>query len=236
MSKIALIPARGGSKRIPRKNVKPFHGLPMIAHSIRAALRSGLFDRVVVSTEDAEIAAVAREHGAETPFERPAELAGDHAGTVPVIQHAIGELRRQGESPDYLCCLYATAPFVQPAYLRQGYEALAARPDKSYAFPVTTFAFPVQRALRLDADGCVDALYPEYRNTRSQDLEEAYHDAGQFYWGRSEAWLRGDVVFSPCSLPVVLPRYLVQDIDTAEDWQRAELMYAALLRTGEIEG
>ncbi|WP_269532005.1 pseudaminic acid cytidylyltransferase [Chitinimonas sp. BJYL2] len=236
MSTVAIIPARGGSKRIPRKNVKPFHGKPMLAYSIAAAKASGLFDRVVVTTDDDEIITLARELGAEVPFVRPAELADDHTTTIAVIQHAIKTLQDDGEPVSMACCIYATAPFVQPRYLREGFETLSKHADKSYAFSVTSFPFPVQRAIRLNEAGCVDALYPQYRNTRSQDLEEAFHDAGQFYWGRAEAWLRGDVIFSPASLPVVLPRYLVQDIDTPEDWRRAEYLYGALLAGGEIGG
>ncbi|WP_374537402.1 pseudaminic acid cytidylyltransferase [Chitinimonas taiwanensis] len=234
MSTVAIIPARGGSKRIPRKNVKPFHGKPMLAYSIAAAKASGLFDRVVLSTDDDEIMVLARELGAEVPFTRPAKLADDHTTTVAVIQHAVQALQEAGEPVSMACCIYSTAPFVQPRYLREGLEILSTRPDKSYAFSVTTFSFPVQRAIRLDHAGCIDALYPQYRNTRSQDLDETYHDAGQFYWGRAEAWLRGDILFSAAALPVVLPRYLVQDIDTPEDWHRAELMYSALLQNGDI--
>ncbi|HEY9102745.1 pseudaminic acid cytidylyltransferase [Chitinimonas sp.] len=234
MTTIAIIPARGGSKRIPRKNVKAFHGRPMLAYSIAAAKASGLFDRVVVSTDDDEIMSLARAEGAEVPFVRPAALADDHTTTIAVIQHAIEALRAEGEPVELACCIYATAPFVQARYLQAGHAALLEHPTKSYAFSVTSFPFPVQRAIRLTEEGAVDALYPQYRNTRSQDLEEAYHDAGQFYWGRAEAWLRGDVIFSPASLPVVLPRYLVQDIDTLEDWRRAEYLYGALLAGGEI--
>lgn len=228
MTAIAIIPARGGSKRVPRKNIKAFHGRPMIAHSIQAALESDLFARVVVSTDDAEIAEVARSWGAEVPFLRPAELADDHAGTVEVIQHAVAALREQGEDFAYACCLYATAPFVTPADLARGLEILERHPDKAYAFTVTDFASPVQRALRLRPDGGVESLYPEFYETRSQDLEPAFHDAGQFYWGRTEAWAQGAPLHAPHSLPIRLPRHRVQDIDTAEDWRRAEVMFAAL--------
>ena len=219
---VAVIPARGGSKRIPRKNIRLFHGRPMLAWTIAAARASNLFDRIVVSTDDQEIARVANEHGAETPFMRPAELADDHTTTLAVIRHAIGAL---GGGADYVCCLYATAPLLRPRYLREGFEALAARPDKSFAFSVTRYPFPVQRAVRIDADGAIEAYYPQYRETRSQDLEEAYHDAGQFYWGRADAWRRGDAMFSDRSLPVILPRRLVQDIDTPEDWKIAERLF-----------
>ncbi|BCY02604.1 pseudaminic acid cytidylyltransferase [Stutzerimonas stutzeri] len=234
MSKVAIIPARGGSKRIPRKNVKLFQGQPMIAYSIRAALVCGLFERVIVSTDDAEIADIALAHGAEVPFMRPASLADDHAGTVEVIQHALRELAAAGYQPDYTCCLYATAPLVLPEKLVEGFELLAARPDKDFAFTVTDFASPVQRALRVNVDGGVESLYPEFYETRSQDLERAYHDAGQFYWGRSAAWNEGKAIHSAHSLPLILPRYLVQDIDSPEDWHRAELMYATLLLEGDI--
>ncbi|MXS19952.1 pseudaminic acid cytidylyltransferase [Pseudomonas oryzihabitans] len=229
MTAIAIIPARGGSKRIPHKNIKAFHGRPMIAYSIQAALESGLFARVVVSTDDTEIAEAARGCGAEVPFLRPAALADDHAGTVGVIQHAVGVLREQGEDFAYACCLYATAPFVTLADLARGLELLENHPDKAYAFTVTDYASPVQRALRLRPEGGVESLYPEFHETRSQDLEPAFHDAGQFYWGRTEAWAQGAPLHAPHSLPVRLPRHRVQDIDTLEDWQRAELLYGALL-------
>ncbi|WP_405122097.1 pseudaminic acid cytidylyltransferase [Pseudomonas sp. M20] len=231
MSNVAIIPARGGSKRIPRKNLLPFDGVPMIVRSIRTALESGVFDQVVVSTDDAEIADVARAHGAQVPFLRPAELADDFTGTAAVIVHALQQL----PTFDFACCVYATAPLLQARYLHQGLELLEQRRDKSFAFSVCSFGFPVQRALTLDGQGALTALYPEFRNTRSQDLPEAFQDAGQFYWGRSEAWLRGEVVYSPASLPVVLPRHLVQDIDTPEDWKRAEYLYAALKAGGELQ-
>jgi N-acylneuraminate cytidylyltransferase len=231
VSCVAIIPARGGSKRIPRKNLKPFDGVPMIVRSIRTALDCGLFDQVVVSTDDQEIADVARAHGAQVPFVRPVELADDFTGTAAVIVHALSQL----PIFDYVCCIYATAPLLQARYLRQGHELLVQHPDKSFAFSVAGFGFPVQRALTLDEQGALTSLYPEFRNTRSQDLPEAYQDAGQFYWGRREAWLRGDVLFSPASLPVILPRHLVQDIDTLEDWKRAEYLYAALKAGGELQ-
>ncbi|BBP69604.1 pseudaminic acid cytidylyltransferase [Pseudomonas sp. Seg1] len=230
MSNVAIIPARGGSKRIPRKNLALFDGVPMIVRSIRTALDSGVFDQVVVSTDDAQIADVARAHGAQVPFLRPAELADDFTGTAAVIVHALQQL----PAFDYACCVYATAPLLQASYLREGFELLKLHPDKSFAFSVCSFGFPVQRALTLDGQGALTALYPEFRNTRSQDLPEAFQDAGQFYWGRSDAWLRSEVVYSSASLPVILPRHLVQDIDTPEDWKRAEYLYAALKAGGEL--
>lgn len=236
MGTLALIPARGGSQRIPRKNLKLFNGQPMLVWSIRAALSSGVFDQVVVSTDDAEIAEVALAHGAQVPFMRPVELADAFTGTSAVVQHAVLALREQGQTFEYTCCLYATAPFVQARYLRQGLQLLQDAADKSYAFSVSSFGFPVQRALLIDDSGALQAMHPQYRHTRSQDLPAAYQDAAQFYWGRSDAWLRGDSVFSPLSLPVILPRHLVQDIDTEEDWIRAEYMYTALLASGELHG
>ncbi|AKJ26828.1 pseudaminic acid cytidylyltransferase [Caldimonas brevitalea] len=231
--KLAVIPARGGSKRIPRKNIRPFAGRPIIAHSIAAALDSALFDQVVVSTDDEEIAAVARQCGASTPFLRPGELSDDHTGTNTVVQHVLRWFAAQGQAYELACCIYATAPFVQPHYLRQGLEQLLSS-GAQFAFSVTTFPFPIQRALRINAEGTIEALFPEHRQTRSQDLEHAFHDAGQFYWGRAEAFLNDTALFSPASVPVLLPRHLVQDIDTLEDWQRAEHMYRALQLAGEI--
>ena len=219
---LAVIPARGGSKRIPRKNIKPFCGKPMIAWSIEAALASGCFDRVIVSTDDEEIAAVAREYGAEVPFMRSAELADDYAGTTPVIRDAILRYAELCEMPTFVCCLYATAPFVQPADLQQGLATLQQADDAAYAFSVTSFPAPIQRALRVNQQGRVEMFQPENFHTRSQDLEPAFHDAGQFYWGRSQAWIAEQIIFSSHSLPVVLPSYRVQDIDTPDDWIRAE--------------
>lgn len=196
----------------------------MIAWSILAAHEAGCFDRIVVSTDDDEIAEVANQYGADVPFQRPPELADDYAGTVPVIAHAVEWLSARGACVDEVCCLYATAPFVRPEDLRVGLDQLRAERCE-YAFSVTSYAFPVQRALRVLDSGRVSMLYPEHANTRSQDLEEAYHDAGQFYWGRSSAWLSGQPIFTSTSTPVFLPRERVQDIDTLEDWRRAEWLF-----------
>jgi pseudaminic acid cytidylyltransferase len=221
--KIAVIPARGGSKRIPRKNIRMFCGKPIIAYSISAAQQTGLFDQVVVSTDDEEIATVAREFGATTPFIRPKEIADDFTGTNAVVKHAVAWFNAQSNDVTHACCLYATAPLVRANFITQGYEALA-RSDAAFAFSVTSYAFPIQRAVRITPDGRVDAIYPEHRMTRSQDLEHAYHDAGQFYWGTARAFLEDMPVFAPHSIGVILPRHLVQDIDTLEDWGQAELM------------
>ena len=225
--KLAVIPARGGSKRIPRKNIRDFCGKPIIAYSIETALAAGLFDHVIVSTDDNDIASVAREFGAETPFVRPAEIADDHTGTNSVIKHAIEWYQERGHTISLVCCVYATAPFLQVKYLKEGHDKLIDS-DKSFAFSVTSFPFPIQRAIRITTEECVEAFWPEQNNSRSQDLEEAYHDAGQFYWGRSNAFLNNLETFSKISIPIHLPRYLVQDIDSMEDWQSAELMWNAI--------
>jgi pseudaminic acid cytidylyltransferase len=231
---IAVIPARGGSKRIPRKNIRAFAGQPLIAYSITAAMRSGLFDRVIVSTDDPEIAAIARQFGAETPFIRPAELADDHATTVPVIKQAVIWVQEHLGLVDKVCCIYATAPFIQVNALRAAHDVLVQKSVTGYVFSATTFPFPIQRAFKVKPDGRVEMFEPQNYNTRSQDLEEAYQDAGQFYWGAAATYLSEKIFFSPDSVAYVLPRHLVQDIDTPEDWKRAEMMYAALQSNGEL--
>lgn len=229
--KLCVIPARGGSKRIPAKNIRPFAGRPIIAYSIEAALESKLFDRVIVSTDEQSIMDIALSLGAEVPFVRPPELSDDYATTSDVVKHCINWCLENAIPVTYVCCLYATAPFVKPEFLKEGYEKLVAT-DSSYAFSVTSFPFPVQRALRINANDKVEAIWPENIFKRSQDLEETYHDAGQFYWGKAEAFRNDEVIFSTVSVPVLLPQHLVQDIDTLEDWHRAELMYEAWQSTG----
>jgi len=225
--RLAVIPARGGSKRIPRKNIKPFGGLPMIAWSIRAAIDSQCFDRIIVSTDDEEIAAYAKRYGAEVPYLRPANLSDDHTGTIPVIAHAIGWQNQHGQAASEVCCLYATAPFVQAADLQHGLQVLHSS-GADYAFSVTSYAFPIQRAIRITAAQRVEMFQPDHLNTRSQDLPEAWHDAGQFYWGQAQAWLAAKPLFSQGAAPVLLPRHRVQDIDTPEDWERAEWLFKAM--------
>lgn len=224
--KIAVIPARGGSKRIPRKNVKDFCGKPMIAWSIDAAKESGVFDHIIVSTDDAEIAQVAKKYGAELPFMRPKELADDQTPTRPIVIHAIEMVEKLFGKADYVCCLYATAPFVRAVDLKKGIDMLIAE-ECDFTFTVTSFPFPIQRAIRIDENDRVEMFNPEHRNTRSQDLEEAYHDAGQFYWGKRQAFIDNIPTFSSASIPIILPRWRVQDIDTNEDWDTAELLHNA---------
>jgi pseudaminic acid cytidylyltransferase len=226
---LAIIPARGGSKRIPGKNIKTFAGKPLIAYSIEAAKQSGLFDQIWVSTDCHQVAEVAIEYGAEVPFVRPAELSNDFVGTGPVTQHAINYSIQQGTTPEFCCCIYATAPFLQARYLQEALQKLQEAQEKCFAFSCTSFAFPIQRALKLEGSG-VAPMYPEFIGHRSQDLVEAFHDAGQFYWGTSEGFLSKKSMFSQHAIPIILPRYLVQDIDTLEDWDRAELMYQAYIK------
>jgi len=225
---IAIIPARGGSKRIPRKNARAFCGKPMIAWSIETALATRAFAAVLVSTDDEDIAALAEANGAEAPFRRPAELANDYAPTLPVIAHAIRWFEDHRGPVEFVCCIYATAPFLQARFLREGFNSLESHPDAEFAFGVTSYSFTIFRSLKRNPDGTMSMLWPENELTRSQDLPEAWHDAGQFYWGRKEAFLNHSGMFSARSYPVILPRHLVQDIDTPEDWDVAERMFKAL--------
>ena len=223
--KVAVIPARGGSKRIPRKNIREFAGKPMIAHAIDAALHCRLFDHVLVSTDDDEIASIALAYGADVPFRRPADLADDHTPTVPVIAHAIRTCRNMGWPVTHACCIYPGVPFIRAEDLVAAHELLEAS-EAAYSFPVTEFPSAIQRALRRMPDGTMQPFYPEYELTRSQDLEPAYHDVGQFYWGRSDAWLINNRIHgSGVGLPI--PSWRVVDIDTLADWERAELLYKA---------
>lgn len=222
---IAIIPARGGSKRIPRKNIKPFCGRPMINWSIETALASRCFEKIIVSTDCEEIAKVAVNAGAEVPFYRPPELSGDFVTTTPVVAHAISWCIENLATPDYVCCLYATAPFIRSQDLVSGLNALR-NENCDFAFSVTRFSYPIQRAIRVTESGRVEMFDQSRIHSRSQDLEDAYHDAGQFYWGKTSAWLENISVFSSNSLPIVLPRERVQDIDTMEDWELAEALYS----------
>jgi len=221
--RVAIIPARGGSKRIPKKNIREFAGKPMIAHSIECAKRSNLFDMIIVSTDSKEIANIAVKYGAETPFVRPKELSDDHCATIPVIAHAINWLHENNVVPNLVCCIYATAPFLSEDDLEVGLEVMNTG-DWQYAFSATDYAFPIFRSFRQLENGGVEMFYPEHFETRSQDLPEALHDAGQFYWGKPEAWLEESRIFNKYSKPVFIPRWRVQDIDTQDDWDRAETL------------
>ncbi len=223
---IAIIPARGGSKRIPKKNIKDFFGKPLIAYSIETALKSKLFDKVIVSTDDEEIAEISKKYGAEVPFIRSWKLSDDYVTADEVIEDAILQLKKLNYSFDFICTIYATAPLLQVRYLIDGLNRLKDS-NASMTFSATSMAFPIQRTFKIIENGRCEMFFPEYAKTRSQDLEEAYQDAGQFYWKNLNNKLT-DIPFGKDSIPIILPRYLVQDIDTLEDWQRAELMYETL--------
>jgi N-acylneuraminate cytidylyltransferase len=225
---VAIIPARGGSKRIPRKNIRDFCGKPMMGWPIAAAQESALFDHIIISTDDDEIAEVADALGAEVPFRRPAELANDHAGTTEVVAHATEWAMQQGWPIAAVCCLYATAPFVTAEDLRAGLKLLVGG-DWAFSFTATDYGSPIFRAFLKDSNGGVEMLFPEHFAKRSQDLPTAMHDAGQFYWGRPESWLTQERLFDRWSTPLIIPRWRVQDIDTEDDWIRAELMWKAML-------
>lgn len=227
MKKVAIIPARGGSKRIPNKNIKVFGGQPIISYSINAAKDSKLFDRIILSTDSKEIAEIGKSYGAEVPFMRPSELADDYTGTVDVLIHALNWLNVHDKFYNYFCCIYATAPFLNKVYINKAFDIL--RENKAVsAFSVTTYPYPIFRALKIDTNKRVKMFWPEHLHSRSNDLSEAYHDAGQFYWCDTEKFLKEEIVFSSDSVPVILPRYLVQDIDTPEDWETAEKLFLTL--------
>ena len=222
---IAIIPARGGSKRIPRKNIKLFNGKPMIAYAITAAIDSGLFEHIIVSTDDLEIAAIAQKYGAKTPFVRPEDLANDYTATAPVVAHGIESCRALGWVFEYVCCIYPGVPFIQTDDLK-GALKLLTEDETDYSFPVTEFPSAIQRALKREEGGKLQPFYPQFESTRTQDLEPAYHDAGQFYWGKAVSWLNNPYVHSN-GIGYVIPNWRVVDIDTHEDWTRAEAMYKA---------
>ena len=228
--KIAVIPARGGSKRIPRKNIREFAGKPMIAHAISAAIESGLFEHVIVSTDDEEISRIANEWGAETPFMRPDELADDYTPTVPVIAHAIAVCQAMGWNIEYVCCIYPGVPFIKNEDITQAFDLLQIN-QAAYSFPITEFPSAIQRALRRLPDGRMQPFFPEYELTRTQDLVLAYHDAGQFYWGKPDTWLTNNKIHRS-GIGLAIPNWRVIDIDTPDDWDRAEILYTAILNQG----
>jgi len=227
---IAIIPARGASKRIPRKNIRSFAGRPMIAWAIEAAKTSNLFAHIIVSTEDEEIAEISRNHGAETPFMRPHRLADDHTATVPVIAHAVDFCTKLGWEFDYACCIYPGNPLLQTSDLAAALQ-LARDREAHFVYPVAEYAHPVQRAMRQLPNGSMQFLQPEFELVRTQDLEKTYHDAGQFYWGQSSAWLAGRKMHTE-GLGMPIPNWRVIDIDSEDDWLRAEMMFKASMLQG----
>jgi N-acylneuraminate cytidylyltransferase len=227
---LCIIPARGGSKRIPRKNIRPFLGKPIMAYVIEAALASGCFAEVMVSTDDDEIAGVAESYGARVPFRRSPETSHDLANFPEVLMETLTEYRRRGREFEFACGCYATSALTTPQHLREGFDKLRADPALSYVVPVVTFGYPIQRALRLEGDR-IHMFQPEHYHTRSQELQKAYHDTGQWYWMRSNAMFDKIPVFSPSAAAVIVSDLEAQDIDTEEDWLLAELKYR--IRAGQ---
>jgi pseudaminic acid cytidylyltransferase len=225
--KVAVIPARGGSKRIPRKNIRLFGGKPIIYWPIRAALEADCFDNIIVSTDDEEIAAISREFGASTPFVRPLGLADDYTGIVPVVSHSIEAISSKHSHPTEVCCIFATAPLVQVEDLLHGLELIESA-DWEYVFSATAYSYPVHRSFLKDSDGGIQMMFPANLDKRSQDLPQVMHDAGQFYWGKDRAWLEKKPILAKHSCPLVLPDWRVRDIDTLDDWQVAELIFERL--------
>ena len=227
--KICIIPARGGSKRIPRKNIKFFCGQPIVSYSIISALESKIFDHVIVSTDDNEIAEVSLKYGASVPFIRPESLSDDYSTTTDVIEHALSWVQENIGRVELVCALYATAPFTNSKDLTNAYKEILKHKDCQVVYPIVEFDFPIQRAIKLTDDGSVKMFQPKHLLTRSQDLEKAYHDAGQFYWMKSNFIGSGVSPFSKIARPIKIPHYRVQDIDTEDDWIRAELIFQSLL-------
>lgn len=221
---VCIIPARGGSKRINKKNIKNFAGKPIIKYSIDVALNSKLFDQVIVSTDNNEIAQLARKFGAKIPFKRPESISDDFSGIQAVITHGLKFLIRENMEPKLICCLLATAPFVKIENLIEGKNLLRKVKEDRFTFSATKYNFPIQRALSIDNQNLSHCLNEHKIKQRSQDLEEFFHDAGQFYWGTAKAWFSKKNIFEE-SMPILLPSWQVQDLDTYEDWKRAELMY-----------
>lgn len=226
MSKLCIIPARGGSKRIPRKNIKPFMGKPIIAYSIEAALNSGVFDEVMVSTDDEEIADVARQYGAAVPFLRSAETSNDYATTVDVLLEVVSRYKEQGKDFDTICCLYSTAPFVTSERLQEASSQISDTIDA--CFTIVQYSYPIQRSLRINENGCVEMNFPEHLKSRTQDLEKVYHDAGQFYFVKTDALVNEKTVWCKRTAPLILSELEVQDLDTLTDWQLAEMKFQLL--------
>lgn len=227
MKKLCVIPARGGSKRIPRKNIKYFQGKPILSYSIKAALESGLFDEVMVSTDDVEIADVAKKYGAKVPFFRSIENSNDYATTVDVLNEVMQNYVDLDREFDAICCLYPTAPFVLPKHLKEGFEKLRSG-NFSSVFAAVSFSYPIWRGLKETDNGKVEMIWPEFLNTRSQDMESTFHDAGQWYWFRPERIIKEGSLFTNNSSFIILDELEAQDIDNETDWKIAELKYELL--------
>jgi N-acylneuraminate cytidylyltransferase len=225
MKNIAIIPARGGSKRIPRKNIKPFLGKPIIAYSIDVAFKTGLFDEVMVSTDDEEIAEIARRYGASIPFLRSEDTANDFATLADVLIEVAECYRQKDIYPENICCILSTAPLIEAQNIVDAFRMLTASDKYRSVYPVVAFSYPILRSLKMDKQGYISMNWPEYLNTRSQDLEPAYHDSGTFYWVKTEALLEHKTIITPQTGGIVVDETTVQDIDTETDWTLAEIKY-----------
>ena len=225
--KICIIPARAGSTRIIKKNIRNFCGKPIIAWPIEVAKKTKLFDHIIVSTDDDEIAEIAESYGALAPFRRPDELSDNFTVIRPVVNHAIHEVEKLFGYPDYVCVIFPTAALIQANDIKHGLDKMVSL-QTDFAFSITNFSYPIQRALKLTSANKVEMFQPQYLLTRTQDIEPAYHDAGQFYWGKTDSFLSNQNTFSGASHPVILPNWRVVDIDNEEDWKQAELIFRSL--------
>ena len=224
MIDICVIPARGGSKRIPKKNIKNFHGKPIIFWSIEEAIKCNCFKKIIVSTDSQEIADLVKIYDVEVPFLRPKNISDDLTQTIPVVEHTIRHQIKNNIDIRNVCCIYPTAPFVRATDLQLGLEKLGSS-NVNFVFSATEYDFPIQRAFKINQKKKLEMFQPQFASSRSQDLEKAYHDAGQFYWGAANTWLEEDTLVSNNSIPLIIPNYRVNDIDTIEDWKRAEIMF-----------
>ena len=224
---IAIIPARGGSKRIPKKNIKNFLGKPIISYSVELAIKSNLFDKVIVSTDCDEIAEIAKSYGAEVPFIRPNAISDDFSTLNEVLKHAIDFIENDGFLYEYVCCIYATAPFIEIDDVTRGFELINTKKWES-VIAATNFSYPIFRSFEKDKKGGLKMVFPDHYSSRSQDLPEIFHDAGQFFWAKSEFLKKSPSGFNQNNTIIEIPNYRAQDIDTDEDWQRAELIYKYL--------
>lgn len=234
MANIAVIPARGGSKRIPRKNIKDLCGKPIIAYAIESAINSGCFSEVVVSTDDHEIAHIAKKYGASVPFIRPQEISDDFVGTNAVVSHCLDWFEKKNIVFDYVCCIYATAAFINKNIIQSGYQAISCE-DYDYAATVTNYSAPIQKAMYIDDKTNTLVMREKAASeTRSQDLKPFYHDAGQIYWSTPEFFRKDASVFLNRVYPIIIPEYLAQDIDTPSDWIIAEALFQTLIKDSNL--
>lgn len=224
---LAIIPARGGSRRIKNKNIKLFFNKPIIYWSIKAAKQSKLFDKIIVSTDSKKIANICKKYNIEIPFLRPKTLSNDKVSTIKVIKHALIWFKKKGVFFDRVCCIYPASPFISKKIIKKALKLLKIK-RKSFAFTVSSYPHPIQRALKIKKNGYLKPVWPSNVNIRSQKFENRYHDAGQFYWGTFDSFMKNKNFFIKNSIPIYIPRYLCHDIDTLEDWKKAELVFKSL--------